>query len=259
MTTVTVITPAYNAEKYILDTIKSVAIQNVQDIEMIIVDDNSSDRTFEILQEASARYSFLKVMRNHKNMGPAFCRNLAIRKSQGQYLAFLDSDDVWLPNKLKSQLEFMRKGKFDFSYTSYYLMDEEGHSLNTIVTGKEGIDYQQLLYSCPIGCLTVMYEKKKFKKTYMPNIPRGQDYGLWLKLIQQGSRVGYLDQPLAKYRKSSKSISSAKRKKIVNMYHLYNNYLSINPFHSVVYVMSHIVHSYMKSHRLVYTKRVSQG
>ena len=252
---VTVITPAYNAEKFILGAIESVLLQGISKLEMIVVDDNSSDKTLEILHKASSKYSFLKVFHNSKNMGPAFCRNLAIRNAKGEYLAFLDADDLWLPNKLKLQLNFMDVERIDFSYTSYYLMNEAGESLNTVVTGESGMNYKRLLYNCPIGCLTVIYKKKMFKVTYMPNIPRGQDYGFWLKLFKQDAKVGYIDQPLAKYRKLDKSVSSAKKKKIFNLYKLYKKELSINSIQSVLYISSHIFHSYMKSHGLTHTRR----
>jgi teichuronic acid biosynthesis glycosyltransferase TuaG len=254
MIEISVITPAFNAEKYIISAIASVEAQNMPGVEMIIIDDNSTDSTWQLLGRAQRRYDFIKIFHNKKNMGPAFCRNLAIRKSRGKYIAFLDADDLWLPDKLKIQISYMKEHKVQFSYSSYIIMNNDGVTTTKKIIGKHNLNFERLLLSCPIGCLTVIYEKKKFKPTYMPNVPRGQDYGLWLKLFRQKPKVGYIEEPLGLYRKTDNSISSAKTKKIMNMFELYHNHLSIGLLFSLFYTFSHILHSFLKSHGITHTK-----
>lgn len=257
MIQISIITPAFNSSRFILKTIESVAAQNRTDIEMIVVDDHSKDNTYDILKLAQQKHSFLKIHRNSKNMGAAFSRNLAIRKSKGKYVAFLDADDVWLPNKLNTQIKYMEDNNLSFTYSSYFSIDENDKSLNKIITSKSSLDYRKLLFYCPIGCLTVIYDKTAFKPTYMPSVPRGQDYGLWLKLFKQNPRTGYLDEPLAKYRKTNNSISSSKKKKILDMYNLYTKFIKINPFLTCIYITSHIGHSFLKENGLTNTIKIT--
>lgn len=256
MTTVSVIIPAFNAEMHIMNSVKSAINQTLKPLEIIIIDDCSTDSTWYILNEIEKNNKNIKIFRNHKNMGPAFCRNLGIRTSKGKYIAFLDSDDIWLPKKLEIQILKMENEESDFSYSAYAIINENGYSTGKIVTGSQNINFKSLLFSCPIGCLTVIYNKNKFKPLYMPKIPRGQDYGLWLKLIKQNPKITYINEPLALYRKTHNSISSSKKKKIVNMFDLYHKYLSMNVFISTIYVCSHIIHSFLKSNGLIHTKKL---
>ena len=238
---ISIITPAYNAARFLPTTVASVAKQTFSDVEMIIVDDNSSDNTPELMSQLMAKHSFIRYFRNSRNKGPAFCRNLAIRKARGEYIAFLDSDDLWFPQKLEKQINFMRQKSLDFSYTAYCGIDERGTTVKNQVVGTQDLSYSKLLFSCPIGCLTVMYRKKAFPPIYMPNIPRGQDYGFWLKLNRLTDKTGYINEVLAFYRDASGSISSSKIKKTKNLFDMFTKHLKYNPLLSSLFVISHIL------------------
>ena len=158
---VSIITPNYNCEKFIEETINSVLAQTYNNWEMIIVDDCSSDKSFEIACAYSNKDKRIKVFKNEKNSGAAISRNKAIEMSRGEYLAFLDSDDIWMPNKIQTQLSFMKQHNCDFSFTEYEHIDENGISLKKIAKVINKLTYRKMLFHCWPGCLTVMYNQEK--------------------------------------------------------------------------------------------------
>ena len=160
---VSIITPSYKSEKFISQTIESVLGQTYQNWEIIIVDDVSPDNSNKIIEEYSKKDSRIKLIKLEKNSGAAVARNIAIEESKGRYIAFLDADDIWKPEKLEKQIEFMRKNNYAFTYTAYEKVDENG-----VVFGKIGVplkvSYNQLLRTCVIGCLTAVYDREKLAK-----------------------------------------------------------------------------------------------
>ncbi len=207
--TVSVITPAYNVSRFVSKTIKSVLNQTYQNWEMIIIDDVSTDNSVNIVEKYVKRDNRFRLIKLEKNSGPAIARNIGIKEAKGRYIAFLDADDLWLPEKLEKQLKFMNEYDLAFTYLSYKLIDEEGNDLGEFIT-KEKITYKSMLKTCSVGCLTAIYDTQKLGKVYMPNILKRQDYGLWLKILKQiGSTRGILE-PLAIYRIRKNSISSNK-------------------------------------------------
>ncbi|MDD9821205.1 MAG: glycosyltransferase family 2 protein [Nitrospira sp.] len=175
---VSVITPCYNAERFIAATIDSVLAQSVADWEMIVADDGSTDASPAIVASYATRDSRITLVTLNRHSGASHARNTAIQQARGRYLAFLDSDDLWLPDKLAKQLAFMTDHDLAFSYGSYQLIDTEGHSLGTFVT-EPSITYASLLKTCSVGCLTAMYDTRKLGKLYLPDIEQRQDYVLW--------------------------------------------------------------------------------
>ncbi len=204
---VSIITPSYNTEKYIEDTIKSVLAQTYQNWEMIIVDDCSTDNTDEVVMPYLAD-SRIRYLKNEKNSGAAMSRNYALREAKGKWIAFLDSDDIWVPEKLEKQIDFMEKGGFHFSYTAYAEMDENGLPLNRTVKGPKKVTKTGMFRYCWPGCLTVMYDAEQVGLIQIEDIKKNNDYAMWLKVCKKAS-CHFLDETLAKYRRGrSGSVST---------------------------------------------------
>lgn len=205
---VSIITPNYNCSKFIEETIESVLSQTYQNWEMLIQDDCSIDGSFEIALEYAAKDKRIKVSRNEKNSGAAITRNNALKRAQGKWIAFLDSDDLWASDKLQKQLEFMNNGGYFFSYTKYTEIDENGHSLGIVVSGPNEITKTGMYNYCWPGCLTVMYNVEKIGLIQIEDIKKNNDYAIWLKVCNKANCF-LLAEDLAKYRKRSGSISNS--------------------------------------------------
>ena len=208
---VSIITPTYNASRYIGETIRSVREQTFENWEMIIVDDCSKDNTVDIVKKEIERDSRIKLFELKRNGGPANARNQAINVAEGNYIAFLDSDDLWLPQKLERQLMFMETNNCAFSYTDYRIMTEEGEKTEIVFQVPAKIEYKNLLKNTIIGTLTVMLDKRKIGTIQMPlNRDCSEDFGLWLSILSRGIRAYGLNEELAIYRKCQDSLSSNK-------------------------------------------------
>lgn len=243
---VSIITPAYNSERFIGEAIKSVLNQTYSNWEMIIVDDCSTDHTTELVASYHHQDPRIKLLKLEENSGPAVARNRAIDEAGGRFLAFLDSDDLWLPNKLKRQLDFMRRKEVAFSFTEYTRIKEDGEEvLNTVIDAPKTINYEGLMKHCVIGCLTVMIDTSKTGKVKMINIPSRQDYVLWLTIVKQGFLAHGLPEVLAKYRIVKDSISSDKIKMAKQNWKVYRKIEQQNLAMSAWY-FSHYVLSYVK-------------
>ena len=218
---VSVITPSYNAEKFISATIESVRTQTYTNWEMIIVDDCSKDTTREILKEYAELDPRIKPIFLEENSGAAVARNTALKAAQGDYVAFLDSDDLWVLDKLEKQLAFMQENDYAFSFTAYNLMDENGKPLDKVIDVPKQIDYKGLLKNTIIGCLTVMIDTRKVEPLQMPLIRTRQDFALWLKVLREGHIAYGMQEPLANYRIVEGSISSNKLKTAKRNWYVY--------------------------------------
>lgn len=230
---VSIITPSYNSSKYIRETVDSVKKQTFTNWEMIIVDDCSKDNSREILKELASADSRIKVILLEKNSGAAVARNTAIEAAKGKYIAFLDSDDLWLPQKLEKQLDFMEKNGIVFSFTKYDVMDEDGNNLNKPVSVPESIDYHGLLKNTIIGCLTVMINIEEIGKMKMPEIRTRQDFAFWLSILRKGYKAHGLNETLASYRYVSDSISSNKIKAAKRNWQVYREIEKLGFFYSI--------------------------
>ncbi|MGN8646375.1 glycosyltransferase family 2 protein [Gracilibacillus sp. HCP3S3_G5_1] len=211
---VSVITPTYNSETYIRETIESVQKQTYPNWEMVIVDDGSTDQTTSIIEAYQKEDDRIRLICLEKNQGAAVARNTAIEHAQGRYIAFLDSDDQWLPEKLERQLAFMKEHDYAFTYTGYHRVqtDGDGKIKKKEVHMPAEATYKQLLKSCVIGCLTVMLDREQITDIRMSSIRSRQDYALWLNLTRRGYTAYALQEALALYRVRSNSISSNKVK-----------------------------------------------
>ncbi|WP_026576795.1 glycosyltransferase family 2 protein [Bacillus sp. UNC438CL73TsuS30] len=244
---VSIITPTYNAARFITETIQSVKDQTFTNWEMIIVDDCSFDNTVDIVKEEIEIDSRIKLIELKKNGGPANARNIAISEAKGNFLAFLDSDDLWLPQKLERQLMFMEKNKFDFSYTDYRIMTEEGEKTDIVFQVPAKIEYKGLLKNTMIGTLTVMLDKRKVGKVQMPlNRDCSEDYGLWLSILSRGIHAHGLNEELAIYRKCENSLSSNKLKSARKTWNTYRKVEKINIPYAIWYFANYSLNALKK-------------
>ena len=204
---VSVIMPSYNTADYIGQSIQSVIEQTYPNWELIIVDDCSTDNTDEIvLSFDDKRIIYLK---NEMNCGAAISRNRALREAKGRWIAFLDSDDLWISEKLEKQISFMEEYNYSFSYTNYEEIDENGNKTGVKVTGPKRITKHGMYNYCWPGCLTVMYDVEKVGLIQIEDIKKNNDYALWLK-ISQKENCFLLDKVLALYRRGRKGSISSK-------------------------------------------------
>ena len=215
---VSIIMPSYNTAEYIADSIKSVLDQTYTDWELIIVDDCSTDNT----DEAVAPFlsdERIKYFKNEKNSGAAVSRNYALREAKGKWIAFLDSDDLWFPEKLEKQVGFMKKNGYHFSYTNYSEIDSDGKPNGTHVTGPKRITKTGMFNYCWPGCLTVMYDKEYVGLVQIADIKKNNDYAMWLKVCRKACCY-LLPEELALYRRGRVgSISSYGIKKLIGWHY----------------------------------------
>ncbi len=246
MNLISIITPAHNCSQFISETIYSVMSQSFSDWELIVVDDCSSDDSVEIIQSFVDRDSRIKLIELNENSGAAVARNIAIEAAKGRYIAFLDSDDLWFPDKLEKQLAFMNKHNYPFTYTAYEKVDEKGRLFGKVgVPGK--VSYPDLLKMCSVGCLTAMYDMEYFGKVYMPLIRKRQDLGLWLKLLKMTSCAYGLEEPLAQYRVRTDSISSNKASAARYTWRLYRDVEALNIFEASYYFSHYAINGLLRT------------
>lgn len=210
---VSIISPVYNAAETIEDMLHSVLNQSYPNWELILVDDCSTDNSVALINPYLDDPR-IKLLQNESNLGPAKTRNRAIEAATGRFIAFLDSDDMWLPGKLEKQVAFMLDNGYVLSHTAYAWMDAGGHVLDKIISAPEELDYEQMLDFNYIGCLTGMYDAGTIGKYYMPDILKRQDYGLWLSIMRAGHKAYFLNEVLAYYRTGRDSVSSNKFKTV---------------------------------------------
>lgn len=223
MPTISIITPVYNSEKLISETIESVLSQTYKDFEMIIIDDCSKDNSSKIIKKYCNIDPRIKYHNLNKNSGAAVARNKGIDLAIGKYICFLDSDDLWTKTKLEEQLDFMKRKDVGFSFTGYSFIDEEGNDLNKVIKVPKEIDYDELLKNTIIGCLTVMIDREKIGDFRMPLVRAGQDTATWLAILRKGYIAYGLQKPLAKYRIVKGSISYGKIKSLRRTWNTYRN------------------------------------
>ncbi|MGZ3691817.1 MAG: glycosyltransferase family 2 protein [Pseudobdellovibrio sp.] len=197
---VSIVTPAYNAEKFIDETINSVINQQYQMWEhLIVIDCNSKDRTKEIVQKYSEKDTRIKMIESPRAKGAAANRNLALELAEGEFIAFLDADDLWTPDKLSKQVTFMQQNNYAFSYTSYRRMNADKSVIGHVQKIPKQVNYNQLLHNNTMACLTVIFRKDAFSHL------RFQEYGwedlsFWLQILKLTPYAYGLNEPLAYYR-----------------------------------------------------------
>jgi len=207
---VSIIMPAYNCGDFIGTTLDSVVNQSYKNWEVIVVDDCSTDNTADVVQEYIKKDNRIKYHKLEKNSGAAVARNKAIDLATGKYMAFLDSDDVWFPEKLTKQIGFMEENDYGFTCTSYTKIDEQGKYLNRTIVAQPIRDYDGVLKTCP-GNSTVIYNAEKLGKFKIPDIKKRNDYVMWLQVIKKEKYLYGIEEPLGSHRIRTEGISSNKK------------------------------------------------
>lgn len=249
---VSVIMPSYNVEKYIAASIKSVIAQTYRDWELIVVDDCSSDNTVQIIKKFND--SRIRLFINDKNSGAAIARNRALREAKGRWIAFLDSDDIWHPDKLKLQISYMEKYNYLFTYTDYRIQ-LNGEWLPYINTAPNMINKRKLYNYCYFSTITVMYDRQKVGLIQISDLKKNNDYAMWLQAIKK-TDFYRLPKCLSYYIKHNGSVSSDKKIKLIKWhYRLFRDALNMNPVVSVGLTVNNLFHGVVKKYK--YRKYVS--
>ena len=233
---VSIIMPTYNCAKFIGRTIESAQAQTYKNWEMIIVDDCSKDNTEEVVSEYAKNDDRIKYHMLDKNSGAAVARTEAMRLANGAYMAFLDSDDLWLPDKLEKQIAFMENNGYAFSCTAYEQIDEDDKLLGKIIKTVKKTSYNRLLLDCPVGNSTVVYNVEKMGKFEVPNIRKRNDDALWLQMLKKEKYIWGMSDVLMRYRIRQNSISSNKLQLIKYHWILYREIEHLNVFRSAFHV-----------------------
>ena len=233
---VSVITPTYNCGAFIGKTIESVQAQTYTDWEMVIVDDCSADNTREVVERYAEKDSRIYYHILPENSGAAVARTKAMQLAKGNFMAFLDSDDLWMPDKLQRQLDFMQKNSYAFTCTAYEQIDEDGNLLNKTVKTVKKTNYNRLLLDCPVGNSTVMYNVDAIGKFEVPNIRKRNDDALWLAMLKKEKYIYGMPDVLMQYRIRKNSISSNKLQLIKYHWILYREIEHLNVFRSAFHI-----------------------
>lgn len=252
---VSVIMPSFNTGRFIAESIESVLAQTYTNWELLIVDDASFDNTDDVVADVKQRHcersEAIHYYKNDRNRGAAYSRNLALREAKGEWIAFLDSDDLWLPEKLEKQLKFMNDNGYKFSGTGRIEIDENSNSLNTYIRSPHHVGKLGMFLYCWPGCLTVMYHAPTVGLVQIADLKKNNDYAIWLKVIQKCDFYAF-DEVLSKYRVRKKSISHDSLKKLVKShYDLFRIGEKMSLFSSMIFTCLNIFFGVWKKIRYV--------
>lgn len=241
---ISVIIPVYNAENYIKYTIDSALNQTYKNIEVIVVDDCSSDKSIAIIEESHC--SKIKIIKSKLNLGVANARNLGIKNSSGELIAFLDSDDIWEPYKLEKQYEALIKENASFCYTGYCMIDTNNQLLKEKINVPTSTSYNSLLKSNVIACSTVLVKRSLLQNLFFSN-EKHEDYILWLSIAKNNKEkmIG-INSVQMRYRKHSNSISANKIKSAKWMWNIYRKVENLSLFKSIYYFIFYAVNGIKK-------------
>ena len=239
----------FNSEAYISETINSVIDQTYKNWELLLIDDGSTDKTLQIVNQFVSQYPNIKLLKNDTNLGAAIARNKGIEAAKGKYIAFLDADDVWKPQKLQVQIAFMETQNCDVSFSSYEQIDETGKALNKIIKALPELTYKKLLKSNYIGNLTGMYNAEVLGEIKAPNLRKRQDWALWLQAIKKsGKPAKAIQETLAYYRVRKDAMSSNKINLLKYNYWVYRKGLGFSVLKSLFYMLLFLYeHFFLKS------------
>jgi glycosyltransferase involved in cell wall biosynthesis len=242
---VSIVTPSYNSGPFIAQTIESVLAQTYPHWEMLIVDDGSVDQSISIVEQYHHRDSRVRLIQMAQNGGVARARNRAIEEARGQYIAFLDSDDLWQPQKLEKQVRFMEETGAALSCTAYLRMNEAGTIRKEIVTVPNRVSYRSLLKSNTIGCLTALYDAKKVGPVAFQKVGH-EDYLFWLEILKRGNEAYGLTEPLSIYRMRSGSVSRNKFKVARYQWRIYRELEHLSLAESLLYFIQYVYYGLTK-------------
>lgn len=245
---VSIVMPAHNAAGFISESISSVQKQTYENWELLVIDDASGDHTSQLVEDFIARDSRIKLHSLPANQGAGFARNIGIKASKGDFISFLDADDLWLPQKLETQLRFMEDNEVKVCYSSYELIDEEGRSKGKKIEALAILPFKKLLKANYIGNLTGIYNARELGKIYCPLIRKRQDWGLWLLAVKKAGGAKGIKEPLAQYRIRKQSISGNKWEMLGYNYKVYKKVLNFSTVKSSFWILLFLLeHFFVKS------------
>ena len=245
---VSIIVPVYNAAKYIAQTIEMVDAQTYKDWELILVDDASRDGSAEVIEDIiKSQGKRIRLIKKSRNEGAAAARNSGIDAAAGQYIAFLDADDIWKADKLEKQVRFMEERQAEFSFHSYEFGDEQAQPTGKIVKAPAKLNFRQALSRTVIFTSTVMFDVDRIGKEiiHMPQVP-SEDTATWWRILKSGYTAYGLDENLAIYRRPRKSLSSNKLVAIERIWFLYRNIADLSVFESIFYFIGWAVRATLR-------------
>lgn len=250
---VSIIMPSYNTAEYICKTIKSVLAQTYSNWELIIVDDCSKDNTDEVvapfLEDNRIRY-----LKNEKNSGAAVSRNRALREAEGRWIAFLDSDDIWLPEKLEKQIAFMEKNKYGFTFTDYMIVNQDGNKTPYVYTAPDKVTKRMLYNYCWFSTITVIYDVNIVGLIQIADIKKNNDYAMWLKAAEKTDCYRFPESLSVYYRHENSISSGSKLKLIKHHYILFRKALGKSRIMSMALTVNNLFFGVMK--KLIFKKRI---
>lgn len=239
---VSIIMPSYNVSRFITESVRSVISQTYKNWELLIQDDCSTDDTRSIILKLAEKESRIKCACNLQNCGAAQTRNNALQRASGKWIAFLDSDDLWLPEKLERQVTFMVENDYHFSYTNYCEIDEDSQPTGKLISGPKRVTQIGMFSFCWPGCLTVMYDRDFVGLIQICDIKKNNDYAMWLKVCRKATCY-LLDECLAKYRRGRiGSISTHGYSTLIKWhYKLFREAEAMNPMASMLLTCVNLV------------------
>ncbi len=251
---VSIIMPSYNTGEYITETLQSVFAQTYKNWEIIIVDDCSTDNTDEIIKPL-LKDQRIRYYKNDQNSGAAVSRNRALREARGKWIAFLDSDDLWLPKKLEKQVKFMQDNGYAFTFTDYRIC-LNGEWLPYINTAPDVVNKKMMYNYCYFSTITVMYNREIIGLIQTADLKKNNDYAMWLQAIEK-SRAYRLPECLSYYIKHDGSVSSGSKWKLIKWHYiLFREGLKKDPLQSMILTINNIIHGIWKKYH--YKKSVDE-
>lgn len=254
---VSVIMPAYNSAAFLEAAIESVIEQEYHNWELFVIDDASTDHTVSIALDFRQKDPRIKLLQNASNEGTGAARNKGIKAAEGSFIAFLDADDLWLPGKLKTQVDFMLKNDLEMCFSSYLLMEEDGTLLPKFVEALPLLTYEKLLKSNYVGNLTGIYSVEKTGKVYAPLVRKRQDWALWLSILKRKGSTKSISEPLAVYRLRKNSISNNKIALLRYNFGIYSTFLNFGLLKSSRYMGRFLWEHFLVKNRQV--RKLDQG
>lgn len=243
---VSIITPSYNSAKYIAETIQSVQNQTYQTWEMIIVDDGSSDETEDVVLSIIQNDSRIQFHKLNQNSGPAVARNTGIENALGNYMTFIDADDIWFPTFIENNIKTIQETGIPFVFSSYRRANEELEFVYSDFIVPHKVSYADILKSNSISCLTAFLDIETLGKKYMPKIRKRQDMGLWLQYLKDIPYAYGIQETQAIYRIRENSLSRKKSKLLRYQWQFYREVEKLNVFQSAYYMLHWMYRGFMK-------------
>jgi len=236
MSLVSVIIPYYRKKHYILRTLKSVIKQTYKNLEIIIIYDDSKKKDLKLIKKIVSMDKRIKLLVNRNNIGAGKSRNRGIKNSKGDYIAFIDADDIWLKNKTKLQLSLMKKRKLDFTHTNYSIINQKNKKLSKRIA-RNFMEINDLIKSCDIGLSTVMVRRDILSASSFPGLKTKEDFVLWLRLLSKNIKFYGINKNLVYWSKNLDSLSSSTFQKLLDGYRVYNSYMKYNFLKSFYYLL----------------------